>query len=261
MIKTDGVKCKKYNFTDERSIINGANNLAEVIKIVEKHPKIQWGEVLSDIKYYTRIMDKSNSKGHESIIYETKGYSDNSLEYNDKKNKGEVLLFTSPTCSRSTAGITIANLTIATIKADLKYVLPNGTNYVFAHYRGFGIESINNLLKNIELYEEQVERQAQLTDSRKCNIFKLNYNDKKKIANTYYREIIETLLRKDNKGLIWGELTDNQRRLYLESLMSDTSRARTIRNNLVNDIANYTTINELESFKNGDEKVLSRFIR
>lgn len=261
MIKPSEVKFRVYRFADERSIINVANNIEEVIRIVKKHPEMDWEDVLKDIEYCTKKIEKLNQKGFESVVYETKGYNDSSLAYNDKRNKGEVLLFKNPTCSRSIEEMTISNLTIANIKSDLRSILPDGTNYVLAKYRRFGVDTISRLLESIELYEEQVERQAQLTDSRKCNIFKLDYANKKKIVLAYYRDIVETLLKAENKGLIWGELSDNQRRLYLESLMSDSMSARTTKSNLVDVVANYTTIDELESFKKGNEKVLSRFIR
>lgn len=261
MIKNNEVKIKKYKFDDERSIINNANNLGEVIKIVGKHPEIEWGDVLNDIKYYTKVVDRTNLRGREVITYETKGYSDQKLAYNDKKNKGDILLFTSPTCSRSSASITISGLSIETIKKDLKSVLPDGTNYVFAKYRGFGVAAINSLLKYIELYEEQVERQAKLTDNRRINLFKLDYMEKKKIVLTYYKDIVDSLLEIGSDGLIWGDLTDNQRKIYLDTLVSDSFKSRNIKNNLADDIANYTTLDELESFKNGNDRVLSRFVR
>ena len=261
MIKLSDVKIRDYNFEDERSIINNASNMSEAKKVVEDYPEYDWTQVTDDIKHSEKVMKVSNTKNKEKFVYKTKGYKDKSLEYNDGLNKCDILVFNSPLVLNNMYSMYINNLTIAKMKTDLKYVLPDGSNYDLLRHKGIGTDKVEEFLKAIEFYEKQIERVAMTTGDRKINLFKYQYAAKKNIVAAYYKEIMYYLLDVHNEKLLWGDLSERARELYIESLYDDSARGQKVRNKIIEIITDYTTMKELDDLKLGNTKVLNRFIK
>ena len=74
-----------------------------------------------------------------------------------------------------------------------------------------------------------------------------------------YAEIIAYLLYHTKETLAWGELTEAQKRLYLLSVINSQGNNQT-KTHIVQNIASYTTLPELEKVEKHNLRVLKRFI-
>jgi hypothetical protein len=65
------------------------------------------------------------------------------------------------------------------------------------------------------MYEDQIQRQSNLTKERNINLFNFNKDEKMDITEEMYNEIIMYLVYNTNERLVWSSLTDAQKQLYL----------------------------------------------
>lgn len=208
-----------------------------------------------------------NKNERELNIYNVN--RDNISNYTDRSNPGSVLILKNPTLSHTSMYGSLKEKSIDQIKNDLQLMTEWGDNYLIFAYRNIGKENINKILEALNLYDEQVQRQAKLIDedelnkpfySTQVNIFEHDYNEKACIASENYENIINYFVD-NNKDLIWGNMSDNQKRLYVASMNRKTESQRRIRREIITYIANYTLLSELENLEKDDYKLLTKFMK
>ena len=116
------------------------------------------------------------------------------------------------------------------------------------------------VINALDMFTDQVERQAQLCDLRVDNIFTYQQEEKLNLVDQLYEHIVARLIYK-TKELAWGELSDAQKRMYISSIVNNQQRDKIIREKIQMYIANYTTLPELENVAKGNYEVLHRFIK
>ena len=222
-------------------------------------------DILSDADYLKRInseikkikskVERLNEKGMQLDIYETNRDYPNT----DRMNTGNILLLKNPTEDCSVRTYTLEYKSIDKIKNDLGLINENGQNYLIYSYNKIGRTYLKNILKALEMYDEQVLKQSKETDDTN-NIFMHNHDEKATIVSYNYDDIINYFVD-NNKDLIWGKMTDNQKKAYLSSITRKTQSNRRIRKRIINYISNYTTLDELNNLKEDDYKVLEKFMK
>ena len=237
----------------------GATSAEDVLELITKYPEYNWSKVIKMFGGVERQMDLANKRGRQPEMYYTKGYSDKELSQQDLFNGGGILLLNNPTDFKVKYR-TLETKSIAEIKTNLAHTLPNGQNVVSASYRKIGDGSINGLVSSIEMYEDQIQRQSQLTKERNINLFNLHKDTKMDITEEMYNEIIMYLVYNTNERLVWSSLSDAQKQLYLSSAINKKQEDIKTKQRIKEYIANYTTLPELERVADHDLKVLKRFI-
>ena len=176
-------------------------------------------------------------------------------------NKGDVLLFDTPT-SYSISGTyeDIKKMRMDSIKYDISHSMINGFNYLRFISNKIGPDRLLLVRDAIDMYTEQIERQALLTDDRNCNLFTFNKVEKDRIIHKNLKEIILYLLNNSN-SFVWGNVNDFKYDRYISAINNDNKIDRQIRNMVTNYISNYVTLDEANDIDRGNVKVLNRFIR
>lgn len=238
-----------------------AKTVYDVVQIMSLKPRLPWENVTKNLIEVLKTMEKYNEKGREPVIFKTKEYTDASLRYNDSLNKASILLLDNPTQEYSTRYRAITYMQIAELTEKLVLTKANGANYILSYARNIGQLSMQQISKSIEMYRDQIERQALLTSDRSENLFEVDYKERRMLVEEKYADIIMYLLSNTNSQLVWGKLTDVQKKLYYSSINNDKQIDCLISDRMKNIIANYTTLPELEDVKKGNAKVLTRFIK
>lgn len=235
-------------------------SIKDVMDLFELYSEYDWSSVKQNIESVKKVVDKYNKRDVKPVIFPTREYEDRTLYYTDSQNSASVLLLGNPTYDGQTQyrGLNIYN--IEQLKRNLMLTKKTGVNSIMFNVRNIGKDSIKNILDAIEMYTTQVERQAKLTKYRDINVFKYNSLEKKEIVNDKYKEIIEYLLENSNE-LIWGKLTDRQRNFYESSILNNKKIDKLIKERMIENISNYTTLDELNDIFSNDYKVLKRFIK
>ena len=236
------------------------NSVEDIVRLSMKYPEYNWTKLLIEIDQLKKSMALANKRGYEPQVYMTKGYTDETLEKQDEKNMGSVLLLDNPTQYSSYRFSTLKNRSIAMIKQDLLHTLEDGKNYLQSRYRNIGLGHTSKILEAIEMYEAQIERQAKLTDDKNIDLFRLNRVEKRAVVMDMYNEIVNYLVFNTEESLFWAKLTETQKRKYLSSIVNQKESDLRTRKRLTKMIADYTTILELEDVANHDLHVLQRFI-
>ena len=244
---------------------NGVVNVQQFIDMVEQHPEVKNiytkeianGDVLHRLREIERYVKRYQKKGKEPEIYSVREYKDKSLEYNDSLNKFSVLPLGSPLKPYYYNGC--RNCSMNFIKEVAGFTNSGGDNYLKQILRNVGDKNFASILRAIDMYTEQIERQGKLTDDRESNLFYLDYKDRKECVEDHYAEIVSYLLYSD-KELLWGKLSDNMKKDYLASCFSKSEDSAKTRERLATHIARYTTLPELQKLDEGKYKVLKRFM-
>lgn len=242
---------------------NNVISVQDLLDALSKYPNVDWPK--NDIegkflKYTNQSVNLAQKRGKEPTLYETKQYEDKSLEYNDSLNGGNILLLSAPTTEQRIVFSTLDGLSVATIKKYLSLTDRNGRNYLVSKVRTVSSNNVSRIINAINIYTDQVVRQSELTDSRCENLFTYQQDEKREIVEVKYAEIIAYLIH-DTKEFIWGGLSDNQKKLYLSSVVNKRQLEGIVRDRMIDNVANYTTLPELEKVAKGDYKVLKRFIK
>ncbi len=204
------------------------------------------------------VLARELSSEIEPEVYPSNGYEDKSLKYQDKLNTGSVLLLENPT-ERLVRFAKIKDMPIDIIKIDVSHTFPDGKAYIMRH-RNIGKTILPRITSAINFYEEQIQRQAKLTTKRDINLFEMDLDARREIVGEAYGNIIAYLLSNADERLFWGELTPAQKKLYLLSVISSQKKDLETRNNVINNIAGYTTLPELEKVSKHNYRALRRFI-
>lgn len=246
---------------NERSLLTeGITSVEDIEDIMKKYPWMNWEKMKLDLKRVKKELEATNQKEVEPEIYHTAGYTSYGLYEQDLLNYGDVLLLGSPTNYMSKY-LSLKTKSIAQIKEDLGHTLASGKNVVCNYtsaYRGIGSRSIPHIIKAIEMYEEQIERQAKLAPTSTANLFELNQAEKRKITREVYQDIILYLIENTKERLVWSNLTEPQRRMYIASIYRQ--KENDTKKHLITYISNYTTLKELEDISDHKMNVLQRFI-
>lgn len=265
MIKKENVYAKSiipYNAYTIRDLMKKLDikSFQELLELKKEFPEYNWDKVQKDIRYAEKRIDLANKRFQEPEIYSTKGYNNTQLTRQDELNNGDILLLHSPTGHRVKFAH-IKHKPISLIKEELSYTIPDGRNAFIHINRYMGSSLIQKLISAIEMYEEQIERQANLTSDKSVDLFKLDTYYKKAIVDEVYKDIVMYLIDNAKVGLVWDTLSDNQKNIYISSIYNSGVNDIQTRNKLISYISNYTTLPELEEVSKGNCKVLKRFIK
>lgn len=261
MIKLSDISINNVLYGSEQRFVNLAkeNNCysaEDLISLTKEYSKYNWDIVNKRIDELKLIVDKSSIKGIEPETYE---YEDNGIESVDKLNKGDVLLLDNPTLEFQTKFKGLRTYSIDEIKHNLKLTDQFGRN-VIGRIRNIGPDSITKIISALKMYDEQILRQANLTEKRNYNLFLKDKKAKNEIVEDLYSDIIMYLIYNTEERTIWGELTESQKKLYISSVINSKKRDVIIKDRMIDIISNYTTLPELEKVADGNRKVLKRFI-
>ena len=245
----------------------GISNIQGLIDAIKQHPEIDWTVSKECIRAVSNIVNSKNKIGKEPMISNVREYTDQSLNEDDKKNNGDKLILFPPTANAPVTNSTLRESSISQIKEDIALATAMGDNYLISRMKNIGETFRPRIETALDFYTEQVERQAQQIQSQgvitpDMNIFEQSFNVKKDLINKKYPEIVEYLVQElEKKGLIWGDLSETQKKLLLNSTITDFSVFRKVRENLVQDVAYYTTVEEAFDMQNNDYEALNRFAR
>lgn len=122
----------------------------------------------------------------------------------------------------------------------------------------FSHQDLIKVRNAINFYEEQVIRQAMEIEDLSINLFDLNKEEKSLIVEEEYSQIATYIV--DNALIcVWGDLNDTLKRKLYYSINGKGNANKMIKRRLINTIADYTTLSELQE---GivKTKTLDRFI-
>ena len=261
MIKLSDVSTKEVLYGSEGKFLelaksNNCYSIEDLLSLMEECPQYNWDEVNRRISLLKPIIAKGNRNGLEPEVYE---YQNNGIELVDELNKASVLLLDNPTLELQTKFKGLRTYSIDEIKHNLKLTDQFGRN-VIGRIRNIGPDSITKIISALKMYDEQILRQANLTEKRNYNLFLKDKKAKNEIVEDLYSDIIMYLIYNTEERTIWGELTESQKKLYISSVINNKKRDTIIKDRMIDIISNYTTLPELEKVADGNRKVLKRFI-
>ena len=180
---------------------NGVVTIQQFIDLIEQHPeeKNPWTKDLANLEVLGRLNDikravkRMDKRGKEPEIYSIREYKDKSLEYNDSLNKFSVLPIGSPLKPYYYNGC--RTCTMDFIKESVGVTGVGGDNYLKGILRNVGDKNFTTILRAIDMYTEQIERQGKLTDDREGNLFYLDYKDRK-VSLADLKGTLEVFVRK-----------------------------------------------------------------
>lgn len=215
------------------------------------------------INVENKIKD-ANILGMEPEIFVFDDYNssfvdDITLQKTDKLNGGDALLIVSPIGRRGAIGGQLQQMSIEMVKYLLSHLDSDTLNNALTIKRSFGIETVKKVVEKIQLYNEQVLRQASDVRENGINLFFANKSMKDKIVCEQLKDIVEYIL--DNASeCVWGKLSDTQKLKMMSAVLPKRGECINMdKKCLIDVISNYTTLSEL---KQGviKKKTLDRFI-
>ena len=225
---------------------------------IELHPDLKTSGLNGILMSTKWELAKDNKTTKNLLIYTTKGYSDDALEYTDEHTMSSQLLLDNPIFLQLTDYNLIKKLSIHELKHYLSHTNERGSNLFMAYSKNRYQNKIEDILKLISLYEEQVINQSLETDQRGINLFTFNQEKKQKIVLEVIYDVIEYFLE-NTEEYIWGPLTEFQRQQLIDAKQKQSQDENSVFYNLIHIITNYTTLSELNAdfIKN---KTLDKFI-
>lgn len=225
---------------------------------IELHPDLKTSGLNGILMSTEWELAKDNKTTKNLLIYTTKGYSDDALEYTDEHTMSSQLLLDNPIFLQITDYNLIKKLSIHELKHYLSHTNERGSNLFMAYSKNRYQNKIEDILKLISLYEEQVINQSLETDQRGINLFTFNQEKKQKIVLEVIYDVIEYFLE-NTEEFIWGPLTEFQRQQLIDAKQKQSQDENSVFYNLIHIITNYTTLSELNAdfIKN---KTLDKFI-
>lgn len=250
----------------ETNCIKDYRMLEQLINV--KHPmfdnksfKIMLKLIKENIEYANRIgivPELYYSTNYMGLNIDTK-----TLKATEGKTFCRQLVINNPILGQSEKVIQIRTLKISEAKTLLSKVVAydkeiTGNNAFLDRYPNFTEEDIERLINAINFYEAQIACQYIETGKRGVCLFGVNKEEREKIIERQIKNIIYYIIN-NAKECVWGELTDEQKEMMIYAINNrNISENNYIVCRLVNVLANYTTLKELE---NGIKpKTLDRFI-
>ena len=246
-----------YHYMKDHRIIT----IQDLIDEMEKHSVPDQHYAKREIETLNKKIHKFNWDGKKEQVYKIKEYSDPSLKEVDEKNLGKVLMIEYPSTAFTAKYAEVKRWKISDIKQNLVLCYGTGMNALTRNCHNLSPKCADNVAEKVDMYTEQVERQAKLTDDRSGNLFLFQKEEKEKLAREKYAEIIAFFLHLD-EDFVWGDLTEGQKRAFLSSVINGTEKDFLIRDKLIRYISDYTTLEELERVAyHHDYNVLKRFVK
>lgn len=243
-----------------RLLKRGIKTVQDLVDDIERNPKKNWSEVLPELESTKIIINKYNKKGTSPEVFSIEEYKDAGLARTDSFNIGESLLIYSPTSERCCRITKLNKMKIEDIKRMITTCTSAGDNYLIYALKNIGRSTAPRIVNAVNLYTEQVERQALLTAARGGNVFTFQQGKKKKIVRELYPDIIVYLMEHTSE-FVWGELSDFQRAQFISSITNNKKMDQIIRSRMIQIISDYTTLPELEEMGNGDYQGLKMLIK
>ena len=250
-----------YDYLDEHNIYTVQDFIDNYDKLPEKIRNfIDEDKSLEKIE---RRLNFLNREERELDIRTLQQYSKAELNEVDKYNLGKVLIIFHPLTGfyRSTRFAKYNN--IERIKRCLGLIGTTGKNFFVEHFDGVGYASLDSIIKALDMYTQQVERQAKLMgyDLKECpNAFVYQEAEKKELIKQYYSDIIEYLISLET-DLWYGQLSPTHIKNLVNSINGTCKFDKENRENFIQYISNYTTLPELEDVAGGTYRSLNRFIK
>lgn len=258
-----------------RDFLNGKD--VKTVKDIERLLRNNCSENLEqafiDLRNIKNCISKNNRDMKDVEIYPVTTYSIPELEYQDTINNESCLILENPIYDNGfkTEFSSIQNLSIRKIATDLSYVMPSGKNFLIEYYPLIGHKNVKCIANAINIFHEQIERQAALTTDYSINLFEMNQREKINIVWREYDEIIDYLLvdaelhfvlsnDPSKFGFVWGPLSCSAKKTYKSLSDCSTEKQLEKKKALISYIANYSTLPELEDISNHKMKSLDRFI-
>lgn len=263
MIELDTVAIEEFktysDYLNKIIMDNNFNTVKDLEDYMNEH-LFDWGPSKYLLQGIKRTLDLRNRTERKPLVFYPREFEDEKLKYVDGLNKGSILLLSNPTKEFSTTYCHLNELSLEQIKRYLSLTNTKGENYLISKCRKVGEGRIPRILESIDMYTDQVERQAKLTEDRDINLFTYQQGDKKEIVYDNYQNLIEYLLG-NAQELIWGNLSDCQRSLLESSAVRNNKKDRTIKEHVADSIVNYMTLPELEDVSKGEYESVKRFIK
>lgn len=211
----------------------------------------------------------ANEIGREPILYTCNNYEGSNvdaktLKITDRKNSCGVLLYKSPAIVSKGKTGALVHIQISEAKDLLGKVVGHnksttGNNAFVESMRRFGDVDSAKLRDSINFYEAQVLRQAEETSKKKINLFVLNQKEKEIIVKNQIKSIVKYLVENADE-CVWGDFSPAQKTRLMHAVTTYSGYDnQVLRNRIINVIANYTTLSELQSGV-VKKKTLDRFI-
>lgn len=179
----------------------------------------------------------------------------------DDINKGDVLLgiLYNPINECSVKYFDLKNMYISEIKQMLQLNNSKGIPVLCDYVDKVSEKSIPKILFALKMYDDQVIRQANtiLMDNK----FIGDRKQKMDLVTIYYNDIANYFLDEVCEETIWGKFSSAQRQLFFETINTpNLTYPLKRRNNLINAIALYITLDEAKAMSHGNYLSLNRFI-
>lgn len=215
-----------------------------------------------DLKIIESRLEKFNASGRITELYDFDNLQlsqvdDNVLNITDERNRGRILLCSSPLVLGS--GIdSIRKLSITQIKHLMGHVDPNNFKNCLLNLSGMTAKTVLSVNRAVEFYDEQVIRQyMENPNVGDGNLFFINSKEKKMLTEEQIRDIAYYMAL-NAKEFIWGNLTLEQKRKLLaisaEKCCRDMNK---VQGSLINAISRYTTLEELENGILNEQEVVT----
>lgn len=215
----------------------------------------------SELAFIKRKIKSINEKEKKIEIFDFNSpialeINDKTLDMIDGKNKGKILLCSSPIILGS--GInSIRKLSIRQIKDLIGHVDSTNFKSCLLNLEGITAKKLEDIDRAIWFYEEQIVRQYFETKESDTNLFFLNSQVKRQIVEEQIKDIAEYFASNANE-CVWGKLTASEKKKMLKfALTNNKDDMVKIRGSFVNAISRYTTLGELETGILNDQEVVT----
>lgn len=224
------------------------------------------GNVEFDIDFFKTALlrtqlalERANKKEKIANVYFCNDYKHSdidsySLRITDKSTMGDVLPVCNLLNTATKARVSLSKYSIETIKRLLgQVVICNETAALksvpnaFGKYGSiFGEKNLKNFVSIINFYEEQVIRQAHETNLRGVDLFSLNREIKLSLVQEQLNEILGYILECGDSQF-FGPASLKRNRI-LKAIINNENvyNALLVRENVIQFLTNYTTLDELE---------------
>lgn len=179
-------------------------------------------------------------------IHDIKEYSDSVLYNTDRYVLGKDLLIRNPLNDEKRL-TNVLELRLSLIKQYLETENGYGMNMMKFVLSNKDRNNVNLLAHLVDMYTEHVERQYVLYKDE--GLIKTNYFDhelslRENELYKHYNELCNYLLSLDTIELVWGSFNAKEKNRLYDSKYSDGSEYTNYKDNVINSVAKYMTIDE-----------------
>lgn len=222
------------------SIIAAGELRSKLYKVIERLVLINTNDVINELPIFT------------FDIYNSAKIDIDTCNITDKSVLGTSLIYRSPTyVFTSSIDCCLSKYSILDIKHLLgSLTMPEFRNGITFLNPSLKFDKIRKYAGAVCFYEQQVVRQYLETKKLGVNVFDLNFSSKYKLVSEHLSDIVDYFLMISNDESVWCSMTMAQRKKFRQIAHSTLVKGINIpyqRNQLITEIANYTTLGELEN--------------